>query len=55
MYGNIEVTLVNRISLAYYVKRVFTIRYKQNQKVQLNSSMSMRFLADIVTIMRHVL
>ncbi|CAF1595292.1 unnamed protein product [Adineta ricciae] len=30
MYGNIEVCLINMTSLAYYVKRMFTIRCKVN-------------------------
>ncbi|CAF4383939.1 unnamed protein product, partial [Adineta steineri] len=32
MYGIIEVTLISVISLAYYVKRIFSIRCKMNGK-----------------------
>jgi len=40
MYGIIEVTLINMISLAYYVKRIFAIRCKVNGKVHLNCYIS---------------
>ncbi|CAF3467601.1 unnamed protein product [Rotaria sp. Silwood1] len=32
-YGTIQVTLINTISLAYYVKRIFSIRCETNQKL----------------------
>lgn len=33
-YGNLEVTLISMTPLAYYVKRVFTMRCKSNGKVR---------------------
>lgn len=33
IYGSIQVTLVKTLSLAYYTKRVFSIRCKTSQKV----------------------
>ena len=35
-YGIIEVTLVNTISLTYYIKKICTIRCKVNEKVYEN-------------------